>query len=183
MSYALPVHKFVAAAGIGVVVLGCLMLLGILRGRQNPLSYMLGGAVCIAIGLWVYHLRTPGTVKLDQGKLSLKVPMYRERVLTGADVARAWMEELHRDNPWRPVKKKSGTVTRTVRSGHFVLANGRSAFVLMEGNKVLCIETKQGELYQVGIPELEQLVRLFSEQIHPVGLEFDEPEPPTAAKD
>jgi len=173
MTYTLPALKFVATAGIAVVVLGCLMLLGILRGRQSPLSYMLGGAVCIAIGLWVYHLRTPGRVTVDDGKLVIKVPMYRERVVTGEIVERAWTEQLGPESPWRPVKKKSGTATRTVCSGHFELANKRKAFVLIEGKRVLCIETKQGELYQVGIPDFERLVRLFSEQVHPVGLEFD----------
>lgn len=173
MTYTLPALKFLAAAGIAVVVLGCLMLLGILRGRQSPLSYIIGGGVCIAIGLWVYHLRTPGRVVLEQGRLLIKVPMYRERVVTGEEVERAWVEQLHGDSPWCPVKKKSGTATRTVCSGHFQLANKRKAFVLIEGKRALCIETKGGELYEVGIPDFERLVRLFSEQVHPVGLEFD----------
>ncbi|MDZ7272232.1 MAG: hypothetical protein ONB17_11500 [candidate division KSB1 bacterium] len=172
MTYVLPELKAVAIAGLGTIILGGLMLLGVLRGRQNPLSYMIGGAVCIATGLWVYYLRSPGRVLLGDGKLVLKVPMYRERVLTGADVERAWVEELTAANPWRPVKKKSGTATRTVRSGRFVLANGRRAFVASEGNRVLCIEAKRGELYQVGIPEFERFVQLFSQEVHLI-----EPEP------
>ncbi len=168
MSYTLPQLKVVAIAGIATLVMGALMLLGVLRGRQHPLSYMIGGVVCLAIGMWVYHLRTPGRLVLADGRLVLKVPMYRERVLTAVNVQRAWTEELTAANPWRPVKKKSGTATRTVRSGHFVLANGRRAFLLTEGPRVLCIETNQGELYQVGIRDFERLLRLFAQEVHPV---------------
>lgn len=160
MEFILPTLKLFTYMGIGMIVLGALVFIGIFKGSRSQLNYIIGGIICIVIGIVILFVKTAGSITVTEDQLILKATLTKTQVIQVDDVKKAWIEELD-NSEWRPVKKKSGSAIGKIRSGWFILKNGRKAYLVLQGNRALCIEADQEHIFLVGIEEFD----LFLSQI------------------
>jgi len=165
MEYIFPKISFVVYSGIGTIVLGVFLLLGIVWGKKGPLNYILGSLVCISIGIFVLYIAKGGTLKIENNKLILKVPIYSQKVIASNQISEIQITSLEADSPYLPVKRKSGTSTKKFKSGWFTLKNSERAFLLLEGNKGLYIKTTDGNVYLIGIKDFAQFLEIFQSKV------------------
>ena len=167
MDYAFPTIWIAKYAGMMTVVLGVLLLLGIAFGRESPLNYIFAAIVCIATGLFVVlWISKGGTLKIENQKLTLKIPMYKTKIITTNEIAEVRIVEIDSESPYRPARKRSGTATKAFKSGWFTLKNKEKAFVALEGQKALYIKTQNGALLLIGIKDFDRLLTVFNKQIY-----------------
>ena len=143
-----------------MIVLGALVFLGILKGSRNPLNYIIGGIICIAIGIVFINIKTTGSITVTEDQFILKASLIKTQVIKVKNIKRAWVEELE-DSEWCPVKKKAGTAVGNIRTGWFTLKNGQKAFLVLQGNQALCFEAGQEHVFLAGIEEFD----LFLSQV------------------
>jgi CO dehydrogenase/acetyl-CoA synthase delta subunit len=160
MEFILPAVKLFTYLGIGMIVLGALVFIGIFKGSRSQLNYIIGGIICIAIGIVLLSIKTAGSITVAADQMTLKAALTKTQVIQVDKIKKAWIEELE-NSEWRPVKKKSGTVIGEIRTGWFTLKNGRKAYLVLQGNRALCIEADQEHMFLVGIEEFD----LFLSQI------------------
>lgn len=160
MEFILPTLKLITYMGIGMIVLGALVFLGIFKGRRSPLNYIIGGIICIAIGIVFLSIKMTGSMTVTEDQLTLKAALTKTQVIKADEIKRAWVEELE-DSEWRPVKKRSGTAIGEIRTGWFTLKNGLKAYLVLQGNRALCIEAGQEHVFLAGIEEFD----LFLSQV------------------
>ncbi|MCG2814547.1 MAG: PH domain-containing protein [Candidatus Aminicenantes bacterium] len=157
MEFILPGLKLLTYFGIGTIVLGILLLLGIIWGRQGPLSYILGSIICVAVGIFLLSIKTSGKIVLNEDTISLHSPLNKSFVIHPDSVPKAWVEDLQ-DSEWKPVRKKSGTAAGDIRSGWFTLKNGKKAYIALQGWKALCLETEDGHIALFGTADFDLLL-------------------------
>jgi hypothetical protein len=160
MEFILPTMKLFTYVGIGMIVLGALVFIGIFKGSRSRLNYILGGIICIAIGIFMLTVKTAGSITVAEDQITLKAAFTKTQVVQVDDIQKAWIEELE-NSEWRPVKKRSGSSIGEIRTGWFTLKNGRKAYLVLQGNRALCIEADQEHVFLVGIEEFD----LFLSQI------------------
>ena len=160
MEFILPTVKLFTYLGIGMIVLGALVFIGIFKGSRSQLNYIIGGIICIAIGIVILSIKTAGSITISKDQMTLKAALTKTQTVRVNEIKKAWVEELE-NSEWRPVKKKSGTVIGEIRTGWFTLKNGRKAYLVLQGNRALCIEADQEHMFLVGIEEFD----LFLSQI------------------
>jgi hypothetical protein len=156
VEFVLPILNFLVYIGIGCIVLGILMVLGILKGNAGIIGNTVGGIFVIAVGIFVIFLKSPGTITVGENQLTLKVPLYKAKIIKEEDIGKIWIEDLE-GSQWWPARKTSGTNVGKVRSGWFKLKNGRKAFLVLYGKKAVCLETEDGRLYLIGTPDFDKL--------------------------
>lgn len=167
MDYAFPTIWIAKYAGMITVVLGVLLLLGIGFGRKSPLNYIFAAIVCVATGLFVaLWISKGGTLKIENQKLTLKIPMYKTKIITTNEIEEVQIVEVNSESPYRPARKRSGTATKAFKSGWFTLKNKEKAFVALEGQKALYIKTKKGALFLIGIKDFDQMLAVFNNKIY-----------------
>lgn len=154
MQFDLPPIQALAYLAIGTIVLGVLLLGGIARGRRSPLNYIIGSITCIALGIFLLTLRTTGTITVEPGRLNLKAPLLKTRFVKEGSIDRAWVQDLA-GSEWNPARKLNGAAVGLIRSGEFRLHNGRIAFLVLDGDRALCIEVSDGGLYLLGMEDFE----------------------------
>lgn len=160
MEFMMPTVKLFTYMGIGMIVLGALVFIGIFKGSRSRLNYIIGGIICIALGIVMFTVKTAGSITVNEDQITLKAALTKTQVIRVDDVKKAWIEELE-NSEWRPVKKKSGSAIGKIRTGWFTLKNGRKAYLVLQGNRALCIEADQEHIFLVGIEEFD----LFLSQI------------------
>ena len=160
MEFILPTVKLFTYMGIGMIVLGALVFIGIFKGSRSRLNYIIGGIICIIIGIVMLTTKTAGSITVNEDQLTLKATFTKTQVVQVDAIIKAWIEELD-NSEWRPVKKKSGSAIGEIRTGWFTLKNGRKAYLVLQGNRALCIEADQERIFLVGIEEFD----LFLSQI------------------
>jgi hypothetical protein len=160
MEFILPTVKLFTYMGIGMIVLGALVFIGIFKGSRSRLNYIIGGIICIALGIIMFTIKTAGSITVNEDQITLKAALTKTQAIRVDDVKKAWIEELE-NSEWRPVKKKSGSAIGKIRTGWFTLKNGRKAYLVLQGNRALCIEADQEHIFLVGIEEFD----LFLSQI------------------
>ena len=160
MEFILPTMKLFTYLGIGMIVLGALVFIGIFKGSRSQLNYIIGGIICIAIGIVILFIKTAGSITVAENQITLKAALTKTQVVRVDEINKAWVEELE-DSEWRPVKKKSGTAIGEFRTGWFTLKNGRKAYLVLQGNRALCIDANQEHVFLVGIEGFD----LFLSQI------------------
>jgi hypothetical protein len=160
MEFILPTVKLFTYMGIGMIVLGALVFIGIFKGSRSRLNYIIGGIICIIIGIVMLTTKTAGSITVTEDQITLKAALTKTQVVQVDDIQKAWIEELE-NSEWRPVKKRSGSSIGEIRTGWFTLKNGRKAYLVLQGNRALCIEADQEHVFLVGIEEFD----LFLSQI------------------
>ncbi|MDH4257439.1 MAG: PH domain-containing protein [Candidatus Aminicenantes bacterium] len=154
MEFILPTLKLFTYLGIGMIVLGVLVFIGIFKGSRSPLNYIIGGIICIAIGIVFLSIKTAGSITVAENQMTLKAALTKTQVIQVDKIKKAWVEELE-NSEWGPVKKKSGSAIGKIRTGWFTLKNGRTAYLVLQGNRALCIEADQEHMFLVGIEEFD----------------------------
>jgi hypothetical protein len=154
MEFVLPGFKFFVYVGIGMIVLGLLVLLGIFKGSRSPLNYILGGLICIVMGIFFLTNKMTGSIVVSPDQLTLKAALTKTQVIPDDAIKKAWIEDL-RDSEWRPVRKQSGTAIGSIRTGWFSLQNGRKAYLILQGDRALCIEAEQPHVFLIGLEEFD----------------------------
>ena len=162
MEYIFPRISVLIYFGIGTIILGVLVLLGISFGKKSPLNYILGSIVCIVIGIIIIFVSKGGTLKIVDQTVTMKIPMFSEKSFSFDEIEQFEVVELNRDSPYFPVKRKTGTGTKNFNSGWFQLKNGEKAFLLLEGwKKGIYVKTKSGDVFLIGIKNLDELIEQF----------------------
>jgi len=157
MEFMLPGLKLLTYFGIGTIVLGVLLLFGIFRGRQGPLSYILASIICVAMGIFLISIKNSGKIVLNEDSISLHSPLTKSFVIDPDTVEKVWVEDLQ-NSEWKPVRKRSGTAAGDIRSGWFTLKNGKKAYIALQGWKALCLETGDGRTALIGIADFNVLL-------------------------
>ena len=165
MEYIFPRISIVLYSGIGTIILGLLLLLGISWGKKSPLNYIFGSIVCIIVGIFLIYGSNGGSLKIDNGKVYLKIPMFSQRSFSFSEISNMQIVDLGSDSPYLPVKKKSGASFKNFRSGWFQLKNGERAFLLLQGQKGIYIKTTNGDAYLIGIKNFDLLVDKFKQNM------------------
>ncbi len=160
MEFILPTVKLFTFVGIGMIVLGALVFIGIFKGSRSRLNYIIGGIVCIAVGIFMLTVKTAGSITVNEDQITLKAALTKTQVIQVDEIKKAWIEELE-NSEWQPVKKRSGSVIGKIRTGWFTLKNGRKAYLVLQGNRALCVEADEEHIFLVGIEEFD----LFLSQI------------------
>lgn len=164
MEFILPTLKILSWAGIGTIILGVAILLGIPFGRKSPFSYIFGSIFCIAVGIFIFSLRVPGKIVVSEDQLVLKATFSKTQVIKANEIKQAWVEDL-KDSEWRPAKKRSGTAFGDVRTGWFTLKNGRKGYLVLQGDRALCIETNKEHVFLAGIDEFDEFLAQVKAQM------------------
>lgn len=157
MEFMLPGLKILTYTGIGLIVLGALIFLGIFRGRRSPLNYILGGIICIAMGILFLSIKSTGSITVTKDQLTLKASLTKTQVINADEIKRAWVEELD-ESEWRPAKKRSGTAAGNICTGWFTLHNGRKAYLVLQGNRALIIEAEQEYVFLIGVENFDSFL-------------------------
>ncbi len=157
MEFILPTVKLFTYVGIGMIVLGALVFIGIFKGSRSRLNYIIGGIVCIAVGIVMLTVKTAGSITVNEDQITLKAALKKTQVIQVDDIKKAWIEELE-NSEWQPVKKRSGSAIGKIRAGWFTLKNDRKAFLVLQGNRALCIEADQEHVFLVGIEEFDSFL-------------------------
>ncbi|HEX9972675.1 MAG TPA: hypothetical protein VGD14_11450 [bacterium] len=165
MEYIFPRIAVAVYAGIGTIVLGVLLLLGISWGKKGPLNYIFGSIVCIIVGIFIISIARGGTLKIEGDEVSMKLPIYSQKIFTADQIVDVRTISLDEDSPFKPVRKISGGATRNLKNGWFTLKNGEKAFLLLEGRKAIYVKTKAGDAYLLGIKNFDQLLNVFQKNI------------------
>jgi len=152
MSFDLPPIQALTYIAVGTIVLGVLLLGGLIRGSRGPLNYISGSAICITLGIVLLTIRSTGTIIMEPGRLMLEAPLLKTRIIEESAVTRAWVQDLP-GSEWRPARKLNGAAAGRIRSGMFRLRNGREAFLVLDGDRALCIEDDAGKLYLLGMAD------------------------------
>ncbi len=160
MEFILPTVKLFTFVGIGMIVLGALVFIGIFKGSRSRLNYIIAGIVCIAVGIFMLTVKTAGSITVNEDQITLKAALTKTQVIQVDEIKKAWIEELE-NSEWQPVKKRSGSVIGKIRTGWFTLKNGRKAYLVLQGNRALCVEADEEHIFLVGIEEFD----LFLSQI------------------
>jgi hypothetical protein len=168
MEYIFPKMSIVIYSGIGTIVLGVLLLLGIAYGRKGPVNYIFGSIICVIIGIFLLQIAKGGALKIQNQTVTLKIPMYSQKIFTADQIAEARISNLDAGSPYLPVRKKSGSAFKNFKSGWFTLKNGEKAFLLLEGKKGLYIKTTSGDNYVIGIQNFDRLLEVFQNEIKKV---------------
>lgn len=167
MEYEFPKIALLTYTGIGIIVLGILLLLGLVWGRKSPLNYILGSIICVITGIFLLHVDAGGTLKIEDNQLIFKVPLFKTKIITSSDIQEIKTIDIEEDSAYRPVKKKSGGSFKNLKTGWFVLANGESAFLGLEGKRGLYIKTKDNRIYLIGIQDFDTFLKVFREKVKP----------------
>jgi len=157
MEFILPPLKVLTYIGMGIIIFGVIILLGIAWGRKSPLNYIFGSIISIATGLFLFSIRGPGKIVVEENRLVLKACLTKTQVIEASEIKRAWVEDL-KDSQWRPVKKRSGTAAEGIRTGWFLLKNGRKGYLVVQGNRALCIETDAEHVFLAGVAEFDEFL-------------------------
>jgi len=157
MEFILPTVKLFTFVGIGMIVLGALVFIGIFKGSRSQLNYIIGGIVCIVIGIVMLTVKTAGSITVNEDQITLKAALTKTQVIRVDDIKKAWIEELE-NSEWQPVKKRSGSTIGKIRAGWFTLKNDRKAFLVLQGNRALCIEAEQEHIFLLGIEEFDSFL-------------------------
>ena len=154
MEFILPTVKLFTYLGIGMIVLGALVFIGVFRGSRSHLNYIIGGIICIAMGIVILFNKTAGSITVAEDQMTLKAALTKTQTIRVDEIKKAWMEELE-NSEWRPVKKKSGSAIGKIRTGWFTLKNGRKAYLVLQGDRALCIEADQERVFLVGFEDFD----------------------------
>jgi len=165
MTYTFPVMKALTIVGIAEIVLGALLIVGVLRSRQGMVARIIGGVVLIAFGVFFTGMRNTGEIRLDEGRMHLRVPFQKDKVIGTADIRSAVAVDIATSPGMKPVRKISGGNIGDVRTGWFRLQSGEKAFLTLEGRRALYIETTLGFNALVGCNEFESFEEAFSELV------------------
>lgn len=164
MEFILPAIKFLTYIGIGLIILGILMFFEIIKGRKGKTQRQIGAVICVILGLFLVLQRSSGKIIIEEDRLILKSTFLKSRTIPVEEIQRAWIEDLI-DSEWRPIRRKGGTSGSGIKSGTFRLKNGRSAFVVLQGNRSLCIETKDGKLALMGLIDFIDFISKVKTQL------------------
>lgn len=171
MEYIFPRIAVAVYVGIGTIVLGILLLLGISWGKKGPLNYIFGFIVCIVVGIFIIVIARGGTLKIESNEVSMKLPMFSEKIFTADQIADVQIISLDEDSPLKPVRKISGGATKNLKNGWFKLKNDEKAFLLLEGRKAIYVKTRSGDVYLLGINDFDQLLDVFQKNIKQINSE------------
>lgn len=164
MEFILPTAKLFTFLGIGMIILGALVFIGIFKGSRSQLNYIIGGIICIAIGIVILFNKTAGSITVTEDQINFKAALTKTQTVRVDEIKKAWVEELE-DSEWRPVKKKSGSAIGKIRAGWFTLKNGRKAYLVLQGNRALCIDAGQEHLFLVGFEDFELFLSRIKSEI------------------
>jgi len=165
MEYIFPKMAIVLYAGVGSIVLAFLLLLGLIWGKKGPFNYIFGCIVCVLVGLFIISISRGGALSINDRQVSLKVPMYKQKIIESAQVKEARIVELQKGTMYYPVRKKSGGAFKNFRNGWFKLQNDEKAFLLVEGRKAIYVKTNAGDVYMFGIKDFDSLVQAYQREI------------------
>ncbi len=165
MNYTFPTMKAITIMGIAEIVLGVMLLVGLLRSRSGTVARVTGGIVLIAFGLFFVGMRNTGEIRLDEGRMHLKVPFQKDVIVGTADIRNVTQVDIDESSGMKPVRKISGGDIGEVRTGWFRLRSGEKAFLALEGRRALYIETTLGYNLLVGCSEFESFEDAFGELV------------------
>ncbi len=157
MEFALPAVPALKLIGLGVVVLGGLVIFGIFYGRRHPANYVAGSVICIILGIFLLTLKSAGSITLTGDELVLKAALSKTQVIRANDIRKIWIEDLA-GSAWRPRRRQSGTAIGKLRTGRFTLHNGRKAFLVLQGERALILETDKEAVYLIGVENFTDLL-------------------------
>jgi len=101
---------------------------------------------------------------VSEDQLVLKAAFSKTQVIKANEIKQAWVEDL-KDSEWRPAKKRSGTAFGDVRTGWFTLKNGRKGYLVLQGDRALCIETNKEHVFLAGIDEFDEFLTKVKAQL------------------
>lgn len=157
MEFILPAIKGLTYIAIAMIVIGAAVLLGLYKGKRSPLNYIIGSVVCITAGIFLLTVRESGKIIVEKDRLILKAILCKAQTIEVNNVKRAWIEDL-KGSQWRPKKKKSGTSAGDTRTGWFILQNGRKGYLVLQGEKALCLETEAEHVFLAGTTNFEEFL-------------------------
>ena len=162
MSFTFPAVKALTIMGIAEIVLGVLLIVGVLRSKKGMVARITGGIVLIAFGVVFAGIRNTGEIHLEEGRMHLRVPFQKDKVIGTADIRRVTAVNTFTTEGMKPTRKISGGNIGDVRTGWFRLESGEKAFLTLEGPRALYIETTLGFNALVGCDEFEEFEEAFA---------------------
>lgn len=165
MTFSFPAMKAIMIMGIAEIVIGALLILGLLRTRKGMVARIIGGIVLIGFGILFAGMRNTGEIRLDEGRMYLRVPFQKDMAVEAVDIRAVTAVNTHTTSGMKPVRKLSGGDIGDVRTGWFRLESGEKAFLALEGPRALYVETTLGFNMLVGCSEFESFERAFSELV------------------
>ncbi|MFC2168303.1 PH domain-containing protein [Acidobacteriota bacterium] len=157
MEFILPAPKLLLYLGIGLIMLGILVFFGVIKGRKSELSRKIGAVITIIIGIILFLQKNSGKIIVEEDQFTLKALYFKTLSIKIDNIQKIWIQDLQ-NSEWKPVKRKAGTSLEGISSGRFSLQNGQSAFVVLDGYRALCIETKDGHLALFGVEEFDEFI-------------------------
>jgi len=138
MEFILPTVKLFTFLGIGMIVLGALVFIGIFKGSRSRLNYIIGGIICIAIGIVILFNKTAGSITIAEDQITLKAALTKTQVVRVDEIKKAWVEELE-NSEWRPAKKKSGSAIGPQERPESVSGSSRKSSTLHRSRPRTCV--------------------------------------------
>lgn len=158
MEILIPAIKHMTYIGIGLVAIGLLAIRGIFRGSRSKFNYIAGSLICFALGYFFLTMKSSGSIKITEDSLTMKTILSKTYVVETKEIQRAWVDDLQ-DTEWRPISRSSGTSLGNLRTGWFRLQNGRSAFLVLQGERALFIEAERGRVFLIGLEDFDSFIR------------------------
>ena len=165
MTFTFPAMKAIMIMGIAEIVLGLLLLFGLLRSRKGMVARIVGGVILIGFGILFAGMRNTGEIRLEEGRMYLRVPFQKDKAVEAADIRAVTAVNTYTTSGMKPVRKLSGGDIGDIRTGWFRLENGEKAFLALEGPRALYVETTLGFNLLVGCDDFEAFEEAFAELI------------------
>jgi hypothetical protein len=108
-----------------------------------------------------------GEIVVERGSVSFRIPFGHDKLIRSGEIVSVTEVDYRTDRDYRPVRKISGGNYKDVKTGWYRLANGRKAFLCMEGTRGLYMETKLGFPVLAGAREFEALEAAIAEHVYP----------------
>jgi hypothetical protein len=154
--------------GIAEIVLGVLLGLGIMRGRgsSSVFARIFGGGILIAMGVVFVMVPNAGEIIIGEGSVYFKIPFQRDKLVRSGEIVSVTEVDYTADRDYRPVRKISGGNIKDVKTGWYRLANGKKAFLCLEGTRGLYVETTLGFPVLAGAHQFEAFEAAFAEHVY-----------------
>jgi len=165
-SFTFPIFKWFVIMGIAEIAIGIFLVAGLLRSRSGTIGRIIGGIFLIVFGTVFLSIRNTGEIRIDEGRMELKIPFGRDKAITTEEIISVREINIFKDKECRPVRKISGGKIGEVRTGWFRLSNGEKAFLTLEGPRALYIETTLGFNALVGANDFEAFEAAFIEHVY-----------------
>jgi hypothetical protein len=156
---------------MGVFLGGVVWFFAVVKMKKKPPQpgMHIFGAISIMIVPVVVSLLlflSTGGMKIVIEPGKVVISSMKDKVITYDSIKSAEVIRYDELGEMQPVKRTNGTAVGDIRTGWWNLRNGKEAFLVLAGEDVLLVQTKQGDVYLLGPREFSDFVKDFTANIN-----------------